>query len=199
MKLLPLMLILLAAGAAATEPLKPFIPAEPEMKAFWWPVYIDNSGARQEKLYGLPLGEYPTAQDGSLLSNIETVIYARALYKPRLRGITSLEALIESEQAEFRRRNPEVSVEELETVSGSDGKPLRSFAYLPKRRGDWERVTYSEEGEFYLLFTLRSKSQQRYQQDMESYLSYIRQYRSQLLKSSRQFTIRQERLRLQQQ
>ena len=190
-----LSILLLITSAAYGEALKPFIPAEPDMKAFWWPVYIDASGAQQESFYGLTLGKYPTAEDGALLTDIETVIYARALFKPRMPKVASLEELIEDEQRQFRSKTPGVEISVTEPVKTTDGKALMSYTYFPKESGSWERVTYSEEGDFYLLFTIRSQNQQRYQQDLESYLNYIRKYRKPLINSARQISAQREVLR----
>lgn len=187
--------LLLVSSTAGAEALKPFIPAAPSMQGFWWPVYIDASGTQQESFYGLPLGDYPSAADGTLLSNIETIIYARALFKPRMPTITSLEELIESDQKQFRSRNPGVQISATEPVTAGDNERLVSYTYFPQKSGTWERVSYSEEGEFYLLFTIRSQSQQRYRQDLESYLSYIRKYRKPLINSVRQISDRRELLR----
>lgn len=190
-----LTLLILISTALSAEPLKPFIPAEPTMQGFWWPVYIDASGAQQESFYGLPLGDYPTAADGALLSDIETIIYARALYKPRTPRIKSLGELVEAEKRQFRARNPEVEISAIEPVQAADGETLTSYTYFPRKSGTWERVTYSEEGDFYLLFTIRSQSKLRYQQDLESYLTYIRKYRKPLVNSVRQISDRREVLK----
>jgi hypothetical protein len=192
-----LLLILLPVGgvAYAEEP-KPFIPEEPDMKGFWWPVYIDSSGAKKESFYGLTLGQYPTDTDGAPLDDIETVIYARALYKPRMSGVSSLEELIEDEQTQFRNRTPETEISTAEPVQTKEGEALRSYTYVPKKSGSWERVTYSEEGDFYLLFTIRSQNQQRYQQDLDAYFNYIRKYRKPLINSARQISAQHDFVRL---
>jgi len=192
-----LSILLLISGAAYAEVLKPFIPAEPDMKGFWWPVYINSSGEKQESFYGMTQGQYPTAEDGTLLNEIETVIYARALYKPRLPTLASIEELIENEQKQFKDRTPGIEIKATEPVKTLDGKELKSYSFFLKEKGSWERVTYSEEGDFYLLFTIRSQNQQRYEQDLEAYLNYIRKYRKSLINSARQISAQREVLRQQ--
>lgn len=190
-----LSLLMLFAGALHAEAPKPFIPEEPEMKGYWWPVYIDASGKREESFYGLPLGDYPTAANGTLLDDIETVIYARAIFKPRVRTILSLEELIEDDQQQFRRRDPDAVIRAVEPVMTTEGDALRSYLYISQKGNSWEQVSYSEEGQFYLLFTIRSQSQHRYVEDLPSYLNYIRKYRKLLVNSARQISNRREPIR----
>jgi hypothetical protein len=115
--------------------------------------------------------------DGFTFSNAETVIYARAIYKPRSPETTSLEVLIKDDKDEFLKADPGIAIVETSPLKTADGKTLRSFTFFPKDKGNWEQVSYGEEGDFYLIFTISSRSHAGFLKSSITYAQYIAQYK----------------------
>ena len=104
-------------------------------------------------------------------------MYAKAIYKPQMPGIASVEALIEDDKKQFLDSRPGMKILESKGLTTADGKVLRSFEYVPDRQGDWEQVSYGEEGDFYLIFTISSRSKTGYGKSIPVYEELIERYR----------------------
>jgi hypothetical protein len=152
-------------------------PCGETMCFHWWPRLQELPGWHHDRGSSLQLGINALAPDGFTFSNAEAVIYARALFKPRIPQTTSLIALIENDKAEFLRHSPDIVISESEGLLTADGQKLKSLVFKPSSAGNWERVSYGEEGEFYLLFTLSARSESAYQNALGAYQNLISQYR----------------------
>jgi hypothetical protein len=146
------------------------------MCLYWWPVLPEVDGWQQDLPNSYHYSANAQAPLGESFSNAEAVIYAKALFKPRMPETKSLSQLITDDQNEFQEHSdPIITV--LESITTADGKKLQSFQFFPKNKGNYERVSYGEEGEFYLVFTLSSRSKEGYESAMPAYLKFIAQYR----------------------
>ena len=117
------------------------------------------------------------APNGSSFSSAEVVIYAKAIYKPRHPEATSLEYLIETDKHEYGLHVPGVKVREFESLATSDGQKLRSLEFTPTQGGEWDWISYGEEGDFYLIFTLSAQSQSAYRKAIPVYRQVVEAYR----------------------
>lgn len=115
--------------------------------------------------------------DGFDFSNADTVIYARALYKPRTPEIKSLDMLIKNDREEFVSRDPNMVVTEVKAPRTGDGRALKSFTFFPKNTGNWEQVSYGEEADYYLIFTISSRSRAGFTKMFSIYEQYIGRYK----------------------
>lgn len=113
----------------------------------------------------------------SRLKNAETVMYAKAIYKPREPNIKSLDALIERDKKDFEANVPGISIREVALLSTADGGKLKSLTFFPKSGGNWERVSYGEEGDFYLIFTISSRSLSGFNSAVGAYEKLIASYK----------------------
>lgn len=155
--------VLLASGIpahVAAEIEKNSVPSQSGMRLMWWPKVSPATGWHLDRNASLANGINLVIPDGASFANAETVIYARALYKPREPGTTSVQALIEKAQADFVRGQPGYEIKEAAAAPIADGTALRTFTFHPKSRGNWERVAYGEDGEYYLLFVVSSRTRQ---------------------------------------
>lgn len=64
------------------------------------------------------------------------------------------------------------------TMRTADGQKLRSYVFSPREAGNWKQVSYGEEGEFYLMFTLNSRTQAGLSKARPDYERFITRYRS---------------------
>lgn len=146
------------SSSANAEIEKIAIPVEQDMSFYLWPKLQALDGWHQDREHSFYYRANVLAPDGYTFKNAESVIYAGALYKPRIPNLNSLDALIDNDKREFELSAPGGAIREVAPISTADGERLRSFVFYPVSGGNWERVSYGEEGEYYLVFTVSSRS-----------------------------------------
>jgi hypothetical protein len=179
MRLLPLFIIvtLFAAPNAQAEIEKIAIPGEKGMSLYWWPKLPNVAGWHQDRDSSLHYSVNALALDNAEFANTETVMYAKAIFKPRDPEIKSLEMLIARDKKDFLKNVSGVELREVKSLATADGKQFKSFVFSPKGSGNWERVTYGEEGEFFLIFTVSSRSKAGYDATESTYEKLIGLYK----------------------
>lgn len=165
------------SGPVRAEVEKTAQTCESQICFFWWPKLPAVKGWHQDRDKSYELGANVLVPDGSSFSDAETVMYAEALYKPRVPDIASVEALIDGDKQKFLDHRPGLKIVESKGQATGDGKVLRSFEYIPGQQGDWEQVSYGEEGDFYLIFTVSSRTKTGYTQSVSAYEGLIQGYR----------------------
>jgi hypothetical protein len=105
------------------------------------------------------------------------LIYARAVYKAAAPEINSLDALIAEDKKNFVENSPPASISEVEPLATGDGQKLRSFTFFPQPVGKWELVSYGDEGEYYLIFTVSSRTKSGYDKALPVYKAMLRAYK----------------------
>jgi hypothetical protein len=153
------------------------IPGKKGLNLHWWPKLPVIPGWHQDREHSLRYSSNALVPDGYTFANAEAVMYARAIYKPREPGIKSLQMLIENDKQDFLANAPGITINETGSLVTADGKTLRSFTFFPKGQGNWERVSYGEEGEFYLIFSLSSRSLAGYEAAVTVYGKLIGLYK----------------------
>ncbi len=175
---LVLLVVLLVPLSAFSEIEKVGQPCESGICVAWWPKLMSAKGWHHEREQSFANGINIQVPDGFTFSNAETVIYAKALYKPRAPEIRSLDMLIKNDREAFISGNPGIVITEAKAPKMADGRSLKSFTFFPKRKGNWERVSYGEEGDFYLIFTISSRSRAGFTAALSVYEQYIGQYKN---------------------
>ncbi|HVN96170.1 MAG TPA: hypothetical protein VMT62_07060 [Syntrophorhabdaceae bacterium] len=175
--ILVLLILLLIPLSVLSEIEKVGEPCENGICLAWWPKLTPVKGWHHERGPSFRNAINIQVPDGSTFSDAETVIYARALYKPAVPEIKSLDFLIKDDQEEFMGRDPAITVTEVRALKTGDGRLLKSYTFFPKSEGNWEQVSYGEESDFYLIFTISSRSRAGYEKTLSIYEQYIGQYR----------------------
>jgi len=170
-------ILLLAAGADA-EIEKIAQVCETGICLYWWPKLAAIPGWHHEREESFGIGANALAPDGSTFANAEVVMYAKAVYKPRVPETTSLEMFIAGDRREFLGSDPAAVIADASTLTTVDGQTMKSVTFFPKVAGNWERVTYGEEGDFYLVFTISSRSLKGYQERLRDYEALVQGYRT---------------------
>jgi hypothetical protein len=155
-------------------------PCETGICVYWWPKLPAISGWHHEAEASQHHAVNALAPDGSTFENAETVMYAVALYKPRMTEIASVDALIADDKKKFIEQSAAVSIDETKPLATGDGQKLRSFTFFPKSEGNWEQVAYGEEGDYYLIFTVSSRTKSGYAKALQSYEAMLRGYKAKL-------------------
>jgi hypothetical protein len=170
---------LLLPVCAQAEIEKTALTSQGGTRLMWWPKLVPAEGWQRDVGASQANAINVLVPDGANFGNAETVIYGRAIYKPRDPGLKSLQALIERDQADFRKRSPDLEIREAEAaVAIADGTALRSFTYVPGAgaRGNWEAVAYGEDGDYYLIFVMSSRSQKGYEAALASFRNMVASY-----------------------
>lgn len=176
--LLSLFAVALIPSTAIADMEKTATRCESGMCFHWWPKLPTVKGWHHDRDYSLHYSFNAQAPDGKTFANAETVIYANAPFKPRVPELKTLQEFIDSDQRQFRTDFPGVEIKEVTPLVTADGQKLRSFRYTPTSTGSWEQVSYGEEGEFYLVFTVSSRSRQGLGLGLAPYREFISAYKS---------------------
>jgi hypothetical protein len=161
---------------ADAEIFKLAVPSDQGMKFYWWPVLPPISGWQHDEGASRAHSVNALVPTGQSFSSAPAVIYARALYKPRAPQTKSLDQLISDDRAEFEARVQGVKIEELPSLHDGDGKPIRCLSFNPPGKGNWESVAYSEEGDYYLLFTVSAQTKEALQDARPAFEKLVSQY-----------------------
>lgn len=125
----------------------------------WWPRLEPPDGWKHERGQSLHFNFNALAPVESNFSTAEAVMYANAIYRPRVPDEKTLSAFIDSDIRKFKADNPGLTVTELPALKTSDGKTVKLFILKPAKQGQWERVAYFEEGEYYMVFVASSRTE----------------------------------------
>jgi len=172
------LVLVVVEGTARAEMEKIAITCGEQTCFYWWPILPVIPGWHQDRDYSFHYSANAQAPDGTTFSDADAVIYAKALYKPRVPETTSLAQLIEDDKAAFLSQNASISVREQTPITNADGQVLRSLTFTPRNEGNWERVSYGIEGNFYLIFTLSARSQKAFEKALDDYKRFVGEYRA---------------------
>jgi hypothetical protein len=169
--------VLLPMGSVA-EIEKNSVVSQGGLHLMWWPKVTAPEGWHLDKGASQANGINVVVPDGANFSNAETVIYGRALYKPRDPGVKSLQALIERDQAGFRKNSPALEIKATASLAIADGTAMQAFTYFPGAdgKGNWECVVYAEDGDYYLMFVVSARSQKGFDAARVAYEKVVASY-----------------------
>ena len=175
--LMSLIVVLIgSSGQAIAEIEKVALPCQQGFCFYWWPKLAAVEGWHHDREHSYRYSANAQAPDGYTFANAESVIYAKAFYKPRVPKTTSLEILIKEDQEQFLSRDPNITVSQVDSMVTGDGHVLKSFTFFPKEKGNWEQVSYGEEADFYLIFTVSSRTKEGFQKTLDAYEKFIKRY-----------------------
>lgn len=176
-KIIALLALALAPCASHAEIERLVIPCEQKICFQWWPKLPSVEGWHHDRDSSLKFSFNAQAPDGSTFEAAETVIYAKALLKPSVPELTTLDMVIENDRQKFLGSNHRIEINEAAPLTTADGKKLKSFTFHSPRQGTWDRVTYGEDERFYLIFTLSAGSEDGYKKALPAYEQLITRYK----------------------
>jgi hypothetical protein len=170
-------LLFLCAGAPRAEIERTASLGDKAILVYWWPKLAVPEGWHHDRAESMSNGFNALAPDGSDFAGAETVMYANALHKPREPDLKTLESVVENDRKAFVEKNATLEVRDAEPIVSGDGHAMKSLVFAPRGKGNWERVTYGEEGEYYLIFVLSSRTEQGYERALKAYREMLGRYR----------------------
>ena len=87
----------------------------------------------------------------------------------------TLEELIKNDHNKFKTE-ADVIIKKFKTYITADKNKLISYTFYPKVKGNWEQVSYGEEGEFFLIFTISSRTKSGLLDMLPIYEKYLAKY-----------------------
>lgn len=143
----------------------------------WWPKLFIPDGWHQDQEQSINYNANALAPNGFTFKNADAVIYASALYKPRAPEINSVAELIKKDKADFLQDDNTLQILDSGTITTADGIKLISVDFIPRASGNWERVSYGEENDYFLVFTLSARSEASFKSTLGSYNNIISTYK----------------------
>jgi hypothetical protein len=139
---------------------------------YWWPKLPTIDGWHQDMEHSFYYKENTQAPNGYTFKNSESVIYAKAMFKPRMPNTKTLEQFISEDHLEFK----DTEIKETKSIITSDKNKFISYTFVPENKGNWEQVSYGEEGQYYVIFTLSSRNNSWFKKSLPSYIKFIEKY-----------------------
>jgi hypothetical protein len=176
---LPVLLavVLMAPAAANAKIDKKATLGKNGIRLYWWPDLAHIKGWHHEDGASMEYGVNAEAPDGYTFSNAVAVIYAEAIYKPREPETKSLAMFIKNDKASFLAKDPAIEITEVDPLKTADGRSLATYTYFPAKEGNWEEVSYGEEGDYYLVFVISSRTRPGFEKALPVYEGFIREYK----------------------
>lgn len=125
----------------------------------WWPQLQAVPDWGHDREHSLYYNFNALAPIGSTFATAETVMYANAIYKPQVPEEKSLPEFIASDLQKFRVESPGLRVEAAKQLRTASGKTGESHWLKPAGKGQWERVAYFDEGDYYVVFVVSSRTE----------------------------------------
>jgi hypothetical protein len=142
----------------------------------WWPKLAPPPGWSHDREHSFLYNLNAMAPEGQSFANADTVLYANAIYKPRVPDAATLAAFIEGDHTTFGEKSPGIVIKADETLRTKDGTPAKTWRMEPKANDQWERIAYFEEDEYYMVFVISSRTAAGLARSMPSFESLVTNY-----------------------
>jgi hypothetical protein len=179
-----LVLLLFVSTASSAELYELKYPSDSIfLKNIWVPV-LKIDGWHQDKKHTLMLHSNVHVPDGTNYLNTTSFIHANAINKKQHPELISISDFINIYYKEFSSLPPNSVINEVDRIYTADGMQLLSYTVFPTsafsvahaKDGLWQRVTYGEEGNFYIVFTLVARTEAAYKSALPTYLQSLSKY-----------------------
>ena len=177
MKLIIAVATIILSFFAYAETEKIAIPSDAGMRMVWWPKVAPPKGWHFDQGASYHFAFNAMVPDGASFSNAETVMYAKASYKPRMPDTKDLKSFVNQDLSEFSSSTPKIDVKHESPLLSGDGASLEVYSFSPVAEGSWELVAYGEDAEYYLTFAISSKSKSGLTSSMEAFKQMLGNYR----------------------
>ena len=174
---LVLIAVLIAAFAncASAEIEKFGRPGTNGLDLVWWPHLPALQGWHHDEEASWKLTANVLVPAGQNFDEAPAIMYANAVFKPRTEAKTLAE-FIANDQKDFKENVPGVKISSLPALPDGDGKNLTTYQFIPSSKGDWEVISYGEEGDFFLVFALNAHSGAAMRATLPAFKSLVRRY-----------------------
>jgi hypothetical protein len=144
----------------------------------WWPKVTPPKGWEHDRPQSVAYGINAMVPSGKTFGDADTVMYARAMYRPREPQVRDVDALIDRDRRKALMQDPPRKSAMAPGLKTGDGKPLKTVTFIPARgEGNWERVAYAQEGDYFILFAVSSRTRKGYDAARPAFEQMLKAYR----------------------
>ena len=144
----------------------------------WWPKVAPPKGWEHDREHSVAYGINAMVPSGKTFANADTVMYAKAMYRPRELQLRDVDALIDRDRRKALTQDPPRKSALAPGLKTADGKPLKTVTFIPARgEGNWERVAYAQEGDYFILFAVSSRTRKGYDGARSAFEQMLKAYR----------------------
>jgi hypothetical protein len=151
-------------------------PGERGLDLVWWPRLPKLESWKHDEDASWAITANVLVPKGRTFADAPAVIYASATYKARTKS-KSLAQFIAEDQASFRERVSGIKIARVSSLTNGDGKKLETYSFTPTSEGDWEVISYGEEGDFYLIFAVSAHGEKALNAALPSFRLLVSHYR----------------------
>ena len=169
----------LLAAATARAAIESVVVDTPQGKVErWWPKVQAPKGWHQDRGNSINYHMNAFAPEGESFASAEAVIYARAIRTSTDSNLRNLDEFMTRERATFLARSPNYDIRDGKPIVTRGGLSLKTRVFTPKDgQGNWERVAYAEENDFYVIFVASARSKKALDAIARPFEHVVRQYR----------------------
>jgi hypothetical protein len=140
-----------------------------------WPKLPDIADWHQDQDSSLKLTANSLIPDGVDPASAEVTFQARGFPRRGDAGTTSLSQLMDKDRASAA---PGSKIEKRADIFDKDGVPFTVISFMPTagQTGEWKAVAYSEEGDYFLAFTLLARSRAAFDKNYAVFTALIQGY-----------------------
>jgi hypothetical protein len=171
-----LLLGILLTSVAHAEVTRLAFPSDSGFDLVWWPKLTAPASWEQDYDASVANAINVLVPKGGSFSDADTIMYARAFFRETPGTPPTLAEFIENDFKSHRSFDPSLNIAESQPLKIADGTSLKVFTFFPEESGSWEKVAYGEDGQFYLLFVLSSRTDAGYKDALEEFESAVGSY-----------------------
>jgi hypothetical protein len=125
----------------------------------WWPKVQAPKGWHHDRGNSVNYQMNAFAPVGESFASAEAVMYARAIRTSSDTSLRNLGEFMTRERANFLKRSPNYEIRDDKPIPTRGGIDLKTRVFVPKDgQGNWERVAYGEENDYYVIFVASARS-----------------------------------------
>ncbi|MGE0665963.1 MAG: hypothetical protein AB7O49_05330 [Sphingomonadales bacterium] len=143
----------------------------------WWPKLPDLAGWHSDDATNKTYGASILLPEGSTFADAPALIYGAATSKSKSEDVRSVADYIRKDTDGFREHDPGLRITEVDPLVTADGQSLRCFTFFPSGEGNWEKVAYGEEDDFFLVFTVSGRTEKDYTEALPTFDGMVKAYR----------------------
>ena len=142
----------------------------------WWPKLAPPLGWVHDREHSYLYNINALAPEGKSFADAETVMYANAVYKPRVPDSRTLAEFVDGDHHSFKEKSPGLEIETDQVLRTKDGTLAKTWRMKPKSVGQWERIAYFEEDEYYMVFVISARTARGLVVSMQSFEALVASY-----------------------
>jgi hypothetical protein len=149
---------------------------------YWWPELPHLPGWHAEAEANFAMGKNGINMlipDGAQLGSTKTVLYGNAAFKNTLEPrAKTLDEFIAGDAEQSREdSHGEVVIADAPSLQAANGITWRTVTYSQPKVGVWEHVAFGEEGNYYIVLTLRSRDEKDYKAAQSAFETLVKTYK----------------------